>query len=48
MPTREIFSLKELITQATIQQSISDLNDDVTKDVSEGLGNLCVRSGHYN
>ena len=40
MPTREIFPLKEIITQETIQHSISDLNGGVTKDVSEGLGNL--------
>ena len=40
MPTREIFPLKEIITQETPQQSISDLNDDVTKYVSEGLRNL--------
>ena len=40
MPTREIFPLKEITTQATIQQSISDLNDEITEDVSEGLGNL--------
>lgn len=40
MPTREIFPLKKIITQGIIQQSISDLNDDVTEYVSEGLGNL--------
>lgn len=40
MPTREIFPLKEIITQETIQESISDSNDNVTKDVSEGMGNL--------
>jgi len=35
VPTAEILPLKEIITQAAVKQSLSDLNDDVIKDTSE-------------
>ena len=41
----EILPLKEIITQVVIQQSIGDLNDDVTKYVGKGLGKFMEIKG---